>query len=57
MNLIENTTNGSSTKTPASFPLEYLLQLILTYLCSSKCNEINICHSVKQTHVSFSGSY
>ena len=33
------------------------LKRILTYLCCSKCNETNICHSDAQKHVTYTGSH
>ena len=49
-----HTTNGSSTETHKNFSMHYDVkeENILTYLYWIKCSEINIYHSVIQTHVS-----
>ena len=62
MNSIENNkhrTKGSFTEIHKRFPVHFgllgegkFLKLILTYLFCFKHNEINICHSDTQKHVS-----
>ena len=51
--------NDSSTKTHKSFPIRYNLwreniySVLLTYLYCTKYNEISVCHSDIQKHVSY----